>query len=203
MNYMRKNISEFRKQILLGFHTQFAENQRTREQSFLKILGFLGAVIFGYAYSFHNYPSQILSIEFSYVTLLSEFLLTFGALIIITISYNFRRDQIVNAKIKKMARVIGDNKIFPKRYDPCESDSINNYLFWMPDFLAVFYYLFPLVQIVLFISFLDKIDACFDLRKPDLGLTILVLLSIISIFLTPFFNWKYFKKLKRFCLENK
>jgi len=202
MSDNKNNISELRKEILLGFHTQFAENQRTREQSFLKILSFLGAVIFGYAYVFHNYP-QISSIEFSYVALLSELLLSFGALIIVTISYNFRRDQVVNAKIRTLVRLIGDDKIFPTNYDPRLSNPEKRIHNWMPDFLNVFYFLFPIVQLVLYISFLDRIDAYFSLSTPELGLTLVSILCVFSIFLTPLFNWIYFRKINRVINENR
>ena len=38
-----------RKELLLGFHTQFAENQRAREDAFMKLLAFLAALLAGYA----------------------------------------------------------------------------------------------------------------------------------------------------------
>ena len=166
--------------LLLGFHTQFAENQRTREQSFLKILGFLGAVIFGYAYVYHNY-NAIQPKEFSYITLVSEFLLSFGTLIITIIAYNFRRDQIINAKIRTKVNLLGDDNIFPRSFDPRLSSSLSRPFGWMPDFLNLFFYLFPVVQIILLVSYFDKQKSRFDFCNPELGITLVNMLCIFAI----------------------
>jgi len=189
--------------ILSGFHTQFAENQRIREQSFLKILGFLGAVVFGYAYVYHNLSDSTDEVNiFSLVTIASELILTFGSWVVVTIAYNFRRDQVVIARIREECGVLGDDKIFPKAFDPCswlKSDS-RKYA-WIPDFLLVFYVIFPVFQVILAVSFALRTRVFSDLLSPcfyelDWYELAAVAFSIITLTITIYLPWFYRKKLR-------
>lgn len=182
--------------ILHSFHTQFAENQRTREQAFLKILGFLGFVIFGYAYVYDRLSGDI--DKFTLVAITSELLLMFGALIITTIAYNFRRDQYINAKIRRSCAILGDDKIFPEGYDPSVSlKSRKRILTWMPDFLSVFYWVFPTFQLLLFISYAFKLRIYISMSDADAYVTTAFIAFIISISITIGYNIFYFIKLRK------
>jgi hypothetical protein len=141
----------FKEELLVRWHTQFAENQRIREQSFLKILGFLGAVVLGYTFVYQNYPKEL-----NIVVVASVSLIFFGSWQIITIAYNFRRDQYVNVQIRKNADIVGDGKIFPKEFDPFYSliEKHSNRIYsWIPDFLLPYYFVFPFFQALIIISF--------------------------------------------------
>lgn len=181
--------------ILLGFHTQFAENQRTREQSFLKILGFLGAVIFGYAYVYNKLWTSI--DKFSLVAIASELILMFGALIITTIAYNFRRDQFIIAKIRISCGTLGDDKIFPKAFDPSFSLKSKWRVFnWMPNFLGVFFLMFPIFQLFLYVSYSTKLKVHFAVANINGYVTATFLSFIISFLVTLLVTAYYFNQLR-------
>src|SRR6478752_2805068 len=117
---MTVNKDDLAKELLKTFHSQFAENQRVKEQSFLQIAGYLGAIIFGYAYVFHNLKGEKGELEIlSVVASAAMLLLTLGAWIVVVISYNWRRDQLVNAKIRRYCGILGTpDSVFPESYDP-------------------------------------------------------------------------------------
>lgn len=129
------------------FHTQFAENQRHREEGFLKTLPLLGAVVFGYAYVAYNFPAH--SNELLYAYTLTLVLLIFGCWITAILSQNFRRDQ------KICARIRGDDPVFKGYAKGTQSHSSG---FWMPDFYFAFYILLFVVQILLTIHYLYNFD---------------------------------------------
>lgn len=127
--FIEKDVKkELAIELLKGFHVQFAENQRTREQSFLKIVGFLGTVVFGYAYVYKNFFTEVE--VFSLVSIASIILLSAGCGIVCVIAYSFRREQYVNARIRGYANIIGPNKPFPSEYDPSHifKQRINKFL---------------------------------------------------------------------------
>lgn len=178
----------FREDLLVRWHTQFAENQRIREQSFLKLLGFLGAVVLGYAIVYKNEPEEL-----NMVVIAAISLIFFGAWQILTIAYNFRRDQYVNTQIRKDANVC-DDIIFPKDFDPSYSIMNSKRIFsWIPDFLLPYYVVFPFFQILLLISYFIKIISTGDYFCISFCLTINIVVFIIL--LTVLLPYLYFRKL--------
>jgi lipid-A-disaccharide synthase-like uncharacterized protein len=114
---MTINKDDLAKELLKTFHSQFAENQRVKEQSFLQIAGYLGAIIFGYAYVYQNLRSEVEVLCF--VAIAAMLLLAFGAWVVVVISYNWRRDQLVNARIRRYCGLLGaKDSVFPDHYDP-------------------------------------------------------------------------------------
>ncbi len=197
MEMNSEDKSELTREILLGFHTQFAENQRSREQSFLRILTFLAVPVGAYAYVYHYFliPNGELKIEINELYLIqgiATLLIFAGTWIVITISNNFRRDQFVIAKIRKECGLLGDEKIFPESYNPEVSLKSKGFIEWMPDFLQVFFYLFLSVQAFLGYVFCKTVNPiCVGFNTHiDWTLTIVwiltVLLFIISLFFLPF-----------------
>lgn len=188
---MSEEKERFKYALLVSWHTQFAENQRIREQSFLKILGFLGFVILGYTIVYQNYPQELHLVAVSASTLLF-----FGAWQITTIAYNFRRDQFVNMQIRSEADIIGENKLFPSSYNPYKTlIEVNSkrYYSWLPDFLQPYYYIFPVFQILLLISFCYRGQEHFINMYFSLIVSIIVI--VISIFLTLLLPLKYYIKI--------
>lgn len=182
--------------ILLGFHKQFAENQIAREQSFLKILGFLGAVIFGYAFVYKNYSDSI--DQFSYVAIVCEIVLTFGAFVIITLAYNFRRDQFINSKIRRYCEILGEKKIFPENYDPSVSlKSWWRVINWMPNFLGVFFIIFPIFQILIFVSYKTKLNMILNCSNPNPYMTAVTISFWVLLISIIFVTVYYFNQLRK------
>lgn len=174
---------ELSKELLKVFYSQFAENQRTREQSFLKIISFLGAVVLGYAYVYKNYPQEE---AFSYVALASIILLLAGATIVVIIAYNFRRDQYVTARINRQEKIIGDKKAFPNEFDPSHlfKDKESLKYFWMPDMFNAFFHIFPVFQLFILATYLHKLQVCISFSNFNCLVTIVTILSIISFCLS-------------------
>ena len=127
---------ELKKEILLNFHAQFAENQRSREGSFLKFLALLGAVVAGYAFLFQPSSGES-SVRVSKGALLlfqaaAASILFSGAWLVATISNNFRRDQHVNVRIRRACGLLGNEEIFPESYDPVTGLRTWGLYSWMP-----------------------------------------------------------------------
>lgn len=187
---------ELRKDILLGFHTQFAENQRNREAAFLKFLALLGAALAGYAFLFRNPPetptaiSAVLFFQIAIATVLYS-----GARLVAVISNNFRRDQYVNVRIRTAAGLMGSNAIFPRSYDPREGLKRWGIFSWMPDFLQAFFWLFGLFQVGALVAFAHLAQIRFA-PPMNFGITLVVVVSLVlafwSIFVVP---WTYRSKL--------
>lgn len=194
---------DFKDELLVRWHTQFAENQRIREQSFLKILGFLGTIIVGYSFIYQNHPEEIFL-----VAVAANTLIFFGAWQVITIAYNFRRDQFINVQIRKRAHVIGKGNIFPQEFDPyyslVDTDS-KRYYSWIPDFLLSYYLIFPFFQIFLMISFCYRTISTIDKNCINIGITLMILISIIfitGIILPFYYQAKLVEKFKLFNQDN-
>lgn len=197
MELTPEDKSELTREILLGFHTQFAENQRSREQSFLRILTFLAVPVGAYAYVYHYYliENEELKIQIGELYLIqgiATLLIFAGIWTIITISNNFRRDQYINAKIRENCDLIGDSNIFPSSYNPIVSLKSQGLYNWMPDFLLVFYCLFVAVQSFLgYIFYKTAEPICVGFNSNiNCTLTIIWVLTIIlfvaSLLILPF-----------------
>lgn len=114
-------MDELRRKALAHTFEQFSDNQKYKEQSFIRILGFLGAVVFGYAFVYQKYltrPQAYNFLDFSLISTAAILLLTGGAWLIIAIGYSFRRDQHIMAKIKKSIDIIGKQNYFSWNYNP-------------------------------------------------------------------------------------
>jgi hypothetical protein len=168
------------KELLKTFHSQFAENQRVKEQSFLQIAGYLGAIIFGYAYVFHNHDDE--TDVLSLVAIAAVLLLALGAWVVVVISYNWRRDQLVNANIRRFCGLLGAaDSIFPPNYDPATTLPEKTIFSWMPNLLAIFYVLFPLFEALLLVSFIAKTKPVYALASADWFITFAIVTSVSAM----------------------
>jgi lipid-A-disaccharide synthase-like uncharacterized protein len=190
---MTMDKDDLAKELLKTFHSQFAENQRVKEQSFLQIVGYLGAIIFGYAYVFENLKNErdVLSL----VAIAASLLLALGAWVVVVISYNWRRDQLVNANIRRYCGLMGGaNSIFPASYDPSTTLQSKNVISWMPNLLAIFYLMFPAFEVLLLASFLVRTRPVLCMSHIDWFVSSAVLVSLLCILATCFAP-RYFMKL--------
>jgi hypothetical protein len=168
------------KELLKTFHSQFAENQRVNEQSFLQIAGYLGAIIFGYAYVYHNLQNELDVL--SLVAIAATLLLALGAWVVVVISYNWRRDQLVNAKIRRYCGIMDAmDSIFPESYDPSTTLRSKNFITWMPNLLAIFYLVFPVFEVLLLLSFLVRTKPELTLFHADWLLSSAIAVSLLSL----------------------
>ena len=187
-------------ELLKAFHIQFAENQRTREQSFLKILGFLGAVVLGYAYVYKNFSSEVDS--FSLIAITSTILLFFGATIVTVIAYSFRRDQYVCYRIRDLAKISGKDKPFPEDYNPSSlfnNDSYGhalNRLLWLPDLFRFYFLVFPIFQILILVSYVLKRNLHFCFSNPNGYDTLTIIIATASFSLSIYMAIAFGSKLK-------
>lgn len=200
---MKVDKGELTKDILVSYHTQFAENQRIKEQYFFRIAGYLGVIIFGYAYVYHNFGTQTL--ELSFVLIASQILLTLGSSVIVVLSYTWRRDQTVNSKIRDYCNLFGYNKIFPSNYNTRESLQNRCFLNWMPDLFIVFYLSFPIFQILVLVTYLFRVQSRIFSKwsSIDWCITSTIGISITLIILTALIPVFYHYKINRFIFPNK
>lgn len=150
MDLKKKDLSQLQLDVLLGFHKQFAENQRAREGAFLKLLAFLGALLAAYAVVIQGtlVPTgrSIHPREVQLFQILAATLLFAGTWVVVVFANNFRRDQYVNVRIRRACGLMGHSEIFPMTYDPQESLRKWGLWLWIPDFFLVFYWLFLTLQ---------------------------------------------------------
>lgn len=200
--------SEFKKalsdEIIVGYHKQFADTQNLREQAFLKIVSLLGAVIFGYAYVYHFMPNDNSSLAF--IAIASQILLVFGASIVVMIAYNFRKEQYIIARIRKLLDLIGPDKPFPKDYDPkVIFDRRVSQILWLPDIFSVYFLIFPSFQLLILITFIFKIDKMIINRAVSLMDFLTVIISTFCIFLSFFmfllYGYRLRKRISKWVLE--
>lgn len=183
--------ADLRKEVLLSFHRQFAENQRNREQSFLKLLAILAGAVAGYALLYRERlvgsPNALPVHIVVLFHIVATVLLVAGTLLIITISRDFRRDQAVTAKIRRECDLLGDEKIFPSSYDPAVGLQQWGLYEWMPDFLLIFYLLFVFFQGVGYAALLIVSGAGLEIRDPDWWITTGAVFSLLSVLSSLFF----------------
>lgn len=203
--------SEVRKSLLVGFHTQFAENQRSREQSFLKFLAILAVPVVSYAYIYHYYyhPNTEVKIdanEIYFVQMVSSLLLFSGVWILLALAINFRRDQCVNAKIRNYCGLLGDDKVFPSSFDPKVSLKKQGLYKWIPEFLVVFYFLFVSFQAITFLLFNNLVSPTTASSKKDIEIILTISIFLSSLFFVSsvmFMPYWYRKKLILFMKVDK
>lgn len=189
---------ELRKQILLGFHTQFAENQRSREDSFLKFLALLGGALAGYVFLFQKGGTAGLPSGSIYLfQAVVSTVLAAGTWLITVISNNFRRDQFVNAKIRHACGLFGPDEIFPSSYDPRRGMKRWGLYGWFPDLFKVFYWLFILFEIGALLAFCAVTNPMKGKSSIDWYLTLTLVWSAALIGATSIgLPWWYRKKLR-------
>ena len=195
-----QEASEIRKELLVGFHRQFAENQRAREGAFLRLLTFFGVLLAAYAVMLQGvlgieqntiHPRQVQLFQ-----ILISLLLLSGSWVVVTISNNFRRDQYVNVRIRKACGLVGDDEVFPSSYDPQAGLRRWGLWAWMPDFFLIFFWLFAMLQLAVTGVFGIVLVPRLDTTVLTFGSTIAMAAStgalVASIIVLP---WHYRTKL--------
>jgi len=214
----RQRQTEMRNEIELSFHKQFAENQNHHQNVLFKLLTVLAGVILGYGYILHGYvprlywciqnDSQYETREVIFALIVSEIVLLIGLAAVSNMGFGFRRDQLVNFKIRRKHGIIARNRdednIFLFSYNPMhdfvvlEKDDVKvkhlRLINWMPEFHKIFSITFFIFQLICCGAFVIKTqsDSFFSFHEW---------LSYLSFVFPLFSFWillKYRCKIKKY-----
>ena len=225
------SIEDFRHDLLKSFHTQFAQNQNHHQNLFIQVVSILLTVIIGFGYTLFNFKSTGYSpnistigiFEFSAAFTISELILTLGIAIVSNMAMGYRRDQLMNTKIREAANLTADSasspseknefNIFAISYNPMKNYydkhfNKNKRMFfdWMPNFHVIFSITFLVIQFLIILIYFTKlsinkylmfhINNYFDFYS--LICVIGIILAVISYWIINHFH----KKLELFYLNN-
>ncbi|WP_108801902.1 hypothetical protein [Aquimarina sp. Aq107] len=181
---------ELKEELIKSFHEQFAQNQNHHQKLFFQILSVIVTVTVGYSYAY-TMGGEIPNTELkpsvfllSLALIISTIVLGLSLVLLSNMAYGFRRDQYVNNRIRKYAKLIHNENetkdIFPKSYDPAWSFNkkqedyserlkrmalpirltyglwiwILKRLSWMPNFHNYLFFMLGLIQILLLVSYI-------------------------------------------------
>lgn len=206
---------ELKEELIKSFHEQFAQNQNHHQKLFFQILSVIVTVTVGYTYVYTmggKIPSQELKPSIFLISLaliISTIVLGLSLVLLSNMAYGFRRDQFVNNRIRKHAKLIHNKKlsddIFPKSYDPAWSfnrkqssysarlkkmSRFNRYTYgcwvwllmrlsWMPNFHNSLFFMLGLIQILLLVSYIFNPFDNIVLFKSDLPISWTFIITII------------------------
>ena len=206
---------ELKEELIKSFHEQFAQNQNHHQKLFFQILSVIVTVAIGYSYVYTmggEIPNSDLKPSvflLSLALIISTIVLGLSLVLLSNMAYGFRRDQYVNNKIRKQAKLIHNEDkskdIFPKSYDP--SWSFNNKqkgyserlkkmpipiritygvwiwilkrLSWMPNFHNSLFFMLGLIQILLLASYIFNPFDNIQLWNLDLPVDWTFIITII------------------------
>lgn len=156
--------------ILETLHEQFAENQNHHQKLFIQFLIALLVLFAGFGYVYvHTIPDvpyvQTYIEVKSNVEYFSGSILLITAIIVSTImlllnlillnqGYGFRRDQLINKKIRKKHLNRNYKKIFGRLYN----SSGKGFLDFLPDFYAIFFWFITVFQLFILVSVMFKTE---------------------------------------------
>lgn len=181
----------------LSFCNQFSENQNQHKNILIKLIGLLGAVVFGYGYILFGFSkNQFDNADILMAWISMETLLLIGLNLIFDMGFAFRRDQLVVYRIRKKYGLIAqnenedDNKVFPYLFNPLKKFKlINNKIktrdfepFLLPGFYNIFAGLLFLFQLI-------SVYAYYLKTTTNIGTIIIFLILACSISF-----WIYFRK---------
>lgn len=195
-----KDDEQRRFELLLSFHQQFAENQNHHQNVLFKLITVLVTVIVGYGYILHghNVKPGYDNKELVFALIIAEFLLIIGFAVVCNMAYGFRRDQLVNFKIRNKYGIISTegkcDNIFPHHYNPMhkffkngEKTSEIEIFNWQPEFHRIFSIALLIFQFSLIVPFCLKIDYFYSIL---IGFPTLLIIAIISVNVLYYFETK-------------
>jgi len=209
---------EYRQELVKSFHQQFAENQNNHQSAFIQLLSIILTVIIGFGLAFLNFGGTSTDIdfklelfEFTTAFTIAEGILTLGFCLVVSYAYGFRRDQFVNAIIREKAGITEDStkqswKIFPTNYNPQTSFTKKQnekkkllFIWWMPDFHAIFAIAFMFLQLIIMITYILKsyiANLLFANSQIDWFSLSIFVFGVIFFLISIVTLNRYFKKLK-------
>ena len=209
---------ELKYELMKSFHEQFAQNQNHHQNLFIQIVSILLTVIIGFGYTMYNFKTSggengIGILEFTSAFIISEIILVLGVSLVSNMALGFRRDQLMNTRIREFAKITEDTsnddaKIFSTSYNPMKNYFVKTngltkkiHLDWMPNFHIIFSITLVLVQFILIVVYFIKIT----INNSNDKFNYFPLLSIIGLIIALFSFYiisKFHKKLLHFYLKN-
>lgn len=192
--------------ILDSIHEQFAENQNHHQGLFIQLLIALFILFggFGYVYVYTVDPTDSIPYSqtfiqcgyFSYAILIAVgFIVSLVLLllncVILHLGYSFRRDQVINMKIR-LYKLENYEKIFEDLYKPTNKSCFK----YLPDFYAIFFWAITILQLIIFISLCTKEGLiCFSGHIFSLLIFLACFLLIVVSICLYFCKYNKYKKL--------
>ena len=206
-----KDTELYRQELVKSFHQQFAVNQNNHQTAFIQLISIILTVIVGFGYAYFKYDNDSVDfsiINFTVIFSIAEGILTIGLVLVLSYAFGFRRDQLVNAKIREKAGITEDKvnderwKIFPVSYNPrigfFNKNKKYRFITWMPDFHIIFTITFTVLQLML--VFLYSLKSCnyfFYFCKIDGSAFVVFGVGIIFIITSFCISRVYFIKIKK------
>ena len=210
---------DYKQELVISFHQQFAENQNNHQSTFIQLLSIILTVIVGFGLALLNFGGtstdkdfHLKLFEFTTAFCIAEGILTLGFCLVISYAYGFRRDQFVNATIREKAGITEEStesrwQIFPTNYNPKTSFLKKQnekkkllFIWWMPDFYVVFSIAFIFLQLILMIIYTLKsyiAKYLFVNSQIDWSSLIVFILGVAFLSISFVALKRYFKKVKR------
>jgi hypothetical protein len=202
-NTQRDNNSELRNELLRDFHYQFAENQKHHQSLVIRLITILGGIFIGVGYVGHGYlnnssnnDGSFKPLELAITILVAQILLTILVSFVSHLASSFRRDQLVNFKIRDNLNLI-NNENSTNNENSCGLEFSNSFdprdkigCFWkvFPDFHRIFTISFLVFQFVLFILSWSMINL--NSRLVTLILLLILFGLIVSVIVVDGYSEK-------------
>jgi len=109
---------KFKFELMKSFHEQFAQNQNHHQNLFIQVVSILLTVIIGFGYTLFNFKatgesnnnSTIGLFEFTCAFAISEIILSLGIALVSNMALGYRRDQLMNTRIREAAKITVDSE---------------------------------------------------------------------------------------------
>lgn len=193
-----RRINSEEAKLMQALHTQFAENQNHWQGNFIQLLAALLVIFGGLGYVFAHWEGNLAFDKYKitkiaeslpifttstllWSVLVTNLLLSLIILLIIHFGWSYRRDQILNNKIRYL--FFKKNKTIYKQLFGCYGKKTSE----MPDFYKIFMYFGVVFQIVLLLFlFLSWLIHAFTKSKKIFAHYILVYGAMYFVFLQHF-----------------
>jgi hypothetical protein len=194
---------ELKNNLMRDFHYQFAENQKHHQSLVIRLITTLGGIFIGVGYVGHGYlnngsnnDGSFKALEFAITILVAQILLTILVSFVSHLASSFRRDQLVNFKIRDNVNLINNENstnnenfyglVFSKSFDPRYKFGC----FWkvFPDFHRIFTISFLVFQFVLWILSWSMINI--NSRLVTLILVLILFGLIVSVIVVDGYSEK-------------
>lgn len=200
-----RRINSEEAKLMQTLHTQFAENQNHWQGNFIQLLAALLVIFGGLGYifahwegnlAFDNYKITKIAESLPIFTtstllwsvLVTNLLLTLIILLIIHFGWSYRRDQILNNKIRYL--FFKKNKTIYKQLFGCYGKKTSE----MPDFYKIFMYFGVVFQIVLllFLFYIMAYSCLYQIEKNLCSLYIGIWSNVFCILATFLIEMFYY-----------
>jgi len=227
---------KFKFELMKSFHEQFAQNQNHHQNLFIQVVSILLTVIIGFGYTLFNFKatgesnnnSTIGLFEFTCAFAISEIILSLGIALVSNMALGYRRDQLMNTRIREAAKITVDSetdkenknevekvnyKIFASSYNPMKNyfnkvynENKSMRIDWMPNFHIIFSITIITIQFLVVLIYFTKLAIANFLKYSENSIfDYSSLISIVGIVSCCFSFWlihHFHNTLRKFYLNN-